>query len=63
MTDYKLGCDLHKRYSQIAVLNAELNVALPAKGMDSPSSKGEKFNTMGVGTGEKSPTNRIAWSR
>ena len=36
MTDYKLGCDVHKKYSQIAVLNAEGQVCQQTKLVHSP---------------------------
>jgi transposase len=36
MTDYKLGCDVHKRYSQIAVLNAEGQLCQQTKLVHSP---------------------------
>ena len=50
MTDYKLGCDVHKRYSQIAVLNAEGKVCQRDKLVHSPEILKEYLGQFPAGT-------------
>jgi transposase len=50
MTDYKLGFDVHKRYSQIAVLNAEGQVCERKRLVHSPESVREYLMQYPAGT-------------
>ncbi len=50
MTDYKLGFDVHKRYSQIAVLNAEGQVCQRKKLVHSPEILKEYLGQFPAGT-------------
>jgi transposase len=50
MADYKLGCDVHKRYSQIAVLNAEGKLCQREKIAHSPEILREYLSQFPAGT-------------
>jgi transposase len=50
MTNYKLGCDVHKRYSQIAVLDEAARVCQQEKLMHSPEILQEYLSQFPAGT-------------